>query len=255
MARDMDYINYVKSTAISSGFFNSDETGDRVYDADSISSLFDGLIKDGIYNTIGDMFKVSPNSGMIINIGSGRALFNHVWLKADSIVSIELTEATQYIDRIDAVIIEINKNVHEDDKDKNDIGRAGHIAVITGFASDDPQKPEMLHDGNVDQYPLAYIRVKANAEEITEADIENMVGTEETPFVTGLLEHVDISTLLTQYSAEARQQQTTDKKAFDDWFEHLQNELDENQAANLQNQINQITDWINTIGDAEEEEY
>lgn len=254
MEREFD-TRYVDAPAVSSGFFNSNEEGDRTYDADSISSLFDGLITDGIYNSIGEMLVVSPNAGMVIKIGSGKAWFNRIWLNADSATTIEVSGSTQWLGRIDAVIIEINKNnTEKDDKDR-EVGRGAHLAILTGLASENPVKPTMLHTGNVEQYPLAYITVDANTTEITAEMIENMVGTDETPFVTGLLEHVSIEELLQQYSAEASAQMAADKAAFEEWFSHLQDELDEQQAAHLQNQINEIADWIRNIGEAEQEVY
>ena len=58
--------------AITSGFFDS-VSGDRTYDADQMSTYFEGLISDGVYENVGDRFAVtSANSGMNINVGAGR---------------------------------------------------------------------------------------------------------------------------------------------------------------------------------------
>lgn len=39
--------------AVTYGFFNS-VNGDRKYNADQMSSYFDGLVTDGVYEKIGD---------------------------------------------------------------------------------------------------------------------------------------------------------------------------------------------------------
>ena len=65
---------------ITSGFFNS-VNHDRLYDAEQVSSIFDGIIKDGVYESIGDAFMVTPNSDLndSIIVGTGRAWFDHTW--------------------------------------------------------------------------------------------------------------------------------------------------------------------------------
>ena len=42
------------------GFYNSVDH-DRVYDATQFGSIFDGVINDGVFQNIGDLFAVSPH--------------------------------------------------------------------------------------------------------------------------------------------------------------------------------------------------
>ena len=44
---------------VSSGFFNS-VNHDRLYDAEQVSSIFDGIIEDGVCESIGEAFMVKP---------------------------------------------------------------------------------------------------------------------------------------------------------------------------------------------------
>lgn len=69
--------------SVSYGFYNS-MNGDRKYDATQMSSIFDGIINDGIYETIGDRFVVRTSGGMNVVVGTGRAWFNHTWTLNDS---------------------------------------------------------------------------------------------------------------------------------------------------------------------------
>ena len=43
--------------AVSSGFFDS-VNHDRLYNADQVSSMFDGLILDGVYENMGEAFAI-----------------------------------------------------------------------------------------------------------------------------------------------------------------------------------------------------
>lgn len=244
---------YADSTSISSGFFNA-VNHDRTYDAEQMGSMFDGLITDGVFSTIGSAFAVTAGTGMNINIAPGKAWFNKTWINSDSIATIEIAEAPYIMSRIDAVVIEVNKSETEMIGGA-DRGRKCHLAVVTGLAADEPVKPTLIHDGFIEQYALAYITVASQVTSITNAEIENVIGTEETPFVTGLLEHIDISELLQTFEAQAATQREGMATEFEDWFSHLQDELDAEQAAHLQNQINGIWTYLNNIGDAEQEEY
>jgi len=61
--------------SVTYGFYNS-VNGDRKYDAIQVSSIFDGIVKDGIFMSIGTSFRVKAASGMTVNVGVGRAWFN-----------------------------------------------------------------------------------------------------------------------------------------------------------------------------------
>lgn len=64
--------------SVTFGFYNSKE-GDRRYDAIQMSSIFDGIIQDGILQHVGTAMVVKESEAMIINVGVGRAWFNHTW--------------------------------------------------------------------------------------------------------------------------------------------------------------------------------
>ena len=60
---------YDETDFVTSGFFNGQEntdgTIDRKYDADDISSMFDGLITDGIFASIGGKFECSIDTSAV----------------------------------------------------------------------------------------------------------------------------------------------------------------------------------------------
>ena len=66
-----------------SGFFNS-VNGDRAYNAEQMSRIFEGLITDGVYESVGNKLAVQPNGGMAIQIATGRGWFNKHWVNNDS---------------------------------------------------------------------------------------------------------------------------------------------------------------------------
>lgn len=159
---------------VRSGYFNS-SNGDRVYDADDFAGFYDGLIIDGVYSTVGNRFYVSAKTGMYVTIDTGRAWFDHTWTYNDQLLTLMVEPANTVYDRIDAVVIEVNKEQ-----------RQNYIKIVQGTPAQTPVRPTLSKTDKVIQYALAYIQVKVNVVSITKNDITNVVGENETPLVTTL---------------------------------------------------------------------
>ena len=91
------------------------------------------------------------------------------------------------LDRIDAVVLEVNGT---------ESVRENTIKFVKGNPSSAPSRPTLTNEGNVHQYPLCYIYRKYGTAVINQADITPMVGTESTPFVTGILQTISLDELL-----------------------------------------------------------
>lgn len=178
--------------SISYGFYNS-VNHDRRYNANQMASIFDGVITDGVYHSIGDAFSVTPGTGMNVNVAPGRAWFDHTWTSNDTILVVELTAAHQVYDRIDAIVLRV-------DGDK----RTNSIVAKAGTASSAPVKPTMTNDDNkkIHEHPLAYVRVNHGTTDIKPANIQFVVGTSECPFVAGVQNGVDIDALVANWKLE-----------------------------------------------------
>lgn len=209
--------------AVTFGFYNS-TNGDRKYDARQLSSIFDGLVRDGIYASIGEKLVVKAGAGMIVNVSTGRAWFNHTWTLNDAPLPVTLTESDLLLPRIDAIVLEVDETVSV---------RANSIKALTGTPATNPVKPTLTNNVDLHQYPLAYITVPDGATEIIQDNIENMIGTSSTPFVTGLLETTNIDNLLLQWDAQFRT-----------WFNDTKNTLTEDAAGNLLNKINDVSPYV-----------
>lgn len=201
--------------ALTYGFYNS-QNGDRTYDATDISSIFDGIIKDGVFMSIGDAFIVSAANGMQVKVGSGRAWFNHTWTYNSVALLLTIEPAEIVLNRIDTVVLEINASEEV---------RANSIKVIKGTPASNPVAPTLINTELVHQYPLADIYVGANVTEIIPANITNRVGTEACPLSTGILETLDSAPLLAQWNSAF----TVHSQAWVDQMAQQQNDFDERQ--------------------------
>lgn len=217
--------------SVSSGFFNS-LNGDRKYNAAQMSAIFDGLIIDGVFASIGTAFAVKAAGGLTVNVGVGKAWFDHTWTVNDSILPMTAPEAEVLLDRIDAVVLEVNgmESVRENT-----------IKFVKGNPSSAPSRPTLTNEGNVHQYPLCYIYRKYGTAVINQADITPMVGTESTPFVTGILQTISLDELLGKWQDEldwftdARSQEVDDwiaqeESDFTAWFNKMKADLQQEQT-------------------------
>ena len=203
--------------SVSSGFFNS-LNGDRKYNAAQMSAIFDGLIIDGVFASIGTAFAVKAAGGLTVNVGIGKAWFDHTWTVNDSILPMTAPEAEVLLDRIDAVVLEVNGT---------ESVRENTIKFVKGNPSSAPSRPTLTNEGNVHQYPLCYIYRKYGTAVINQADITPMVGTESTPFVTGILQTISLDELLGKWQDELDRFTDARSKEVDDWIAQEETVLDQ----------------------------
>lgn len=212
------------------GFYNS-KNHDRVYDASDFSKIFNGIINDGVFMSVGDRFNVTPapneGGGLVVSVGSGRAWFNGTWNNNDSKILLTLSPSDMIEGRIDAVVISVDLAQREN-----------KIEIVQGSISESPTRPNLVNTSTKYYYPLAYVTVGANVTTIVANNISNVVGLSPTPYVTGILETTDIDYLYESWE---------DK--FNVWFDDLQQQLSGDVASNLMNEINGVKRTLMTKED------
>lgn len=178
--------------AVTSGFYNS-LNGDRKYSSEQFSALFDSLIIDGVFANIGTAFAVTVTSDTTLTVGVGRAWFNSTWLYNDTLYPMTPMDAEILLNRIDAIVIEINHNQSV---------RNGQIRWVYGNPANEPVRPTLTSTDEVHQYPLAYVYRKAGVNKMTQADVTNMVGSSSCPYVSGILSTQNIDNVVAQWQTQ-----------------------------------------------------
>ena len=200
---------------VTSGFFDSTESSRRIYTADEFSSIFDGLISDGVYenypggtrkvngNTVKippfEVTKVASGNDLVISIGPGRAWFHHVWV-LNTTSTVTLSPAHGTLPRIDCVYLIVNKGA-----------RSCALACREGTPSSDPTGSFPSDDNNNDvyYYPIAFIRVPKAASSSSQLVVTSAIGNPnppangKTPIVKAI---VDPSMTLEEYIASYKEQ-------------------------------------------------
>ena len=141
------------------GFFNS-QNGDRTYNAEQIGDMFEGLVSQGVYDTVGDGFVVQPSSGLTISIGSGRAVVVDKWINNDAAVTMTLNPAHVTLNRYTAIVLRLNLE-----------NREITLEMVDGANSTSPVKPTLTRTSVIYEICLAYIYVAGGATSITTTNI------------------------------------------------------------------------------------
>ena len=203
--------------ALTSGFFNS-VSGDRVYNADQISSMFEGLISDGIYEDVGDAFQVLAATGMNVTVGTGRAMLNGKWAKNTAAITLTLNDAHALLNRYTAIVLRLDIS-----------NRAVSVEMIDGTAASTPTKPAIVRNASYYDLLLAYVYVGTGVTAITQANIEDQrANTIYCGWVTGIIQQVDTSQLFLQWQNAYETFYNTETAAFEAWFESLTQQLNVN---------------------------
>lgn len=220
--------------AVTSGFFNS-VNHNRKYDATQMSRIFDGIIRDGIIQHYGANMMVTEAEGMSVNVGIGRAWFDHTWTLNDATLPLSVDPSEVLLSRIDTVILEVNS-------DTSVLNNS--IRVLKGIPATSPVAPTLTKNELVNQYPLADIYIATGVSAIRQEDITNRVGTSDCPFVTAPLEKMDIDALIAQWQDQFQNRLAENLAEFQAWFDGMKDQLTEDAAGNLQGQLNNFSQII-----------
>jgi hypothetical protein len=199
--------------AITYGFFNS-LAGDRKYNAAQITEYFEGLVSDGVYESVGGALQVQAATGMNVNIQTGRAIIDCRWIRNDAVITMPITASHVTLARYTAIMIRL-------DYSARDIS----IIAVDGTPASTPVKPTPTNTTEVKDLVLAYLYIPGGATTIPQANIQDMRGTSLCGWVTGLIKQVDTSQLFAQWQDACETFYRNMADGFDAWFDTLTSRL------------------------------
>lgn len=231
--------------SITSGFFNS-KNGDRRYNAEQMSSLFDGLISEGVFATCGEAFAITPGIGRRVSMAPGRAWLNHKWILNDSPMSIDIPENSSSSGyKVNAIVLDV---------DTRDDVRAASVGVISDNVVYTDWNPSMtdLHIYmyetlynkvvNTDerkQYIIAFVLVGPGETSIDPRCIFYRVGMKSSGhphhpnFVAGIVDTITADLFLKRLEASHAAKLKSNVEEFKAWFADLKTTLSSNVAASI----------------------
>ena len=209
------------------GLFWNSVSGDRTYDADSFSEWLGKFFTTGVFN--GDL-QVTPDSGMVVNVGSGYANINGKVRFFDTDTSITISPASGVYPRIDTIVVRADYT-----------NREITLEYVTGsYSGNDPQPTAPTRNASMYEIVLAQILVSAGSTEVTARSItDTRPDSTVCGWVTGTVDSVAVDQLTEQAKAQ-----------FEVWFDHMKDQLSEDAAGNLQLQIDALDTRIDGIDSA-----
>lgn len=198
-------------------FYNAIDN-DRTYDADSFERWLKKFFTSGVF--AGDL-SVTAGGGMTVSVATGYANTDGKVRFFDEATTLTIGTAHATLNRIDNIVIE-----------RNDTERDITLKVVAGTPASTPTPTAPVRSNGVYQLILARVRVPAGATSVTNSMItDTRVPSEgEDPVLCGVvataLGEVDVQAFFSLYRAQ-----------FLEWFDELQDVLDENTAAHLQSEI------------------
>lgn len=205
---------------------------DRTYSADDMNKPYSRLVADGVFaandgTPSSDLQVVASGASMNITVQKGQGIFAHKWFENPSSLLITVPDNTALYSRVDSVIVQV---------DKRTSGRVGNIVYRTGTPAQTPEAPAINTIQNVIEYRVANITVGASVGSVSQAEITDLRGSAECPWVTGLIQQVSTATLWAQFQAayEAQYRQYTSdylayveeqRQAWEDFIRTLTDDL------------------------------
>lgn len=209
--------------AISYGFFNS-VNDDRLYNAETFNTYFEGLIsQNGVFENVDNMLAVAAGSdGLTVTVAEGKAIVNSHWVKLTAVETLTLETAHNLFSRYDMVSLRWNSTT-----------RDVTLQVTTGTPASTPVRPTPVISDTEYEIVLAYVLVPANAISLTTGNIyDQRANTGICGYITGLVNQVDITDLFAQYEArfaalenQLENWQETSQDTFDAWYYQLTQNL------------------------------
>ena len=148
--------------AFYSGFFNSKGL-DRTYTAEDFTSYLSSIICNGILDTYGQNFKLTPaNSGLGVVLGTGKAWIDGHYFINDARYSIDLT---QYQDEslpryvAIAILLDVGESV-----------RSVSLEITPGTPAENPTLPSLPTDENKTRLLMYAVRLNPGATELSDRD-------------------------------------------------------------------------------------
>lgn len=136
-------------------------------------------------------------------------------------------------DRIDTVVLRWNDNDSE---------RICDFYIIPGTPASSPVRPALTRTESIWELGLADLFIAKSSTEISNQRITDTRYESERCGVTSAISEFDTSTLYQQVQADLAEFKEEEQAEFVAWFENIKNQLSEDAAGNLQNQIDKVNE-------------
>lgn len=207
------------------GYFFNSNNSDRKYSAASFETWLKPFFVSGVF-TGGLQVQAQTTPDMTVTVSAGYANLDGKLGFFPSANTLTLSAASGVYSRIDTIVLR-----------RDNTNRRISMEVVTGVASASPSPTAPTRTADIYELVLAQILVGVGVTSITNSNItDKRIDTTVCGYVCAAVETPDFSELYTQYTAQ-----------FQEWFDHMKDQLDEDAAGHLQLEIDDITEQMGTV--------
>lgn len=185
------------------GYFDSEAKGfddatgmpifDRAQNADFMADMFSSVWGNGVYPNPSTNLQVMERDDSLfgVKVMPGKCWVQGRYGREPNTVNFEFDAASTTADRIDIVVIELDKP-----------NRMIALKVVKGTPATTPAPPALVRTSDIYQLCLAQCKVRKNASKVNQSDItDTRMDNSLCGYVTGVITQIDGSTLFTQIQA------------------------------------------------------
>lgn len=220
--------------AESYGYFWNSSGGDRTYNADDFALWLQKFFTTGVFT--GDLEVTADGSSMDVTVAVGYANVEGKVGMFTSAETLTLDTADGSYDRIDNIVVECNYS-----------DRTFEIKAVTGTAASSPVAPDVTRDDSAYQLVIAQVTVAAGATYITQSAItDTRTDDDLCGVVAGTVTEIDFTQITAQFEAYYEEFVETNETNFLTWFEEMKDQLSEDAAGALQEEVDTLNMGANS---------
>ena len=226
--------------------FDSDNNPiyDRAVSSQPLRKLIRDLFSTGVMPNPSTNLQVSAGTdGMTVQVAAGFAVIDGGLCQEAETRTLEVTAADNTYDRIDTVVVRWNENV--------DV-RTADLYIKAGTPAASPVRPTLQRDNSIYEIGLADVFVTKKVATITNDKITDTRYESERCGVVSSVSEWDTTTIYQQVQADLAGFKAEEQAEFLSWFESIQNILDENVAAHLQGEVDDINGQLTATYDGDD---
>lgn len=217
--------------AESSGFFDAEELVDGGYDreyvAEQWANYFKLFIGNGVFANPANTLKVIAGSGLTVKVLPGWAWINGYWYHNDSELTLEIPTNLTLSTIQDGIFLRFDS--------ANRV-----ISALVGVNRTTVNRISPYYE-----LKLAEVTVDVGVTSISDANItDTRTDSSVCGIVAGVINQIDTTDLFAQYQAAFNAFMQGSGTEFDEWFDHMKDQLNSDAAGHLQAEVDEINEII-----------
>lgn len=223
--------------------FESDGTPvyDRAITSAPLRKLIGKVMTDGVLPNPSTNLQVAAGSGMNVIVNPGFAICSGGMKLEENERELAVQASDVNYDRIDTVVLRWNDNDSE---------RICDLYILKGIPAASPVRPALTRTESVWELGLADLFINKNSTVISNQKITDTRYETARCGVISAISQFDTTTIYQQVQSDLNDFKKEEQEDFLKWYQKVKDQLSEDAAGNLQNQIDEITNIRNAEIDA-----